>query len=93
MNPNQRIHSFTYSAREISWPQRILYALVGLVILVLGFFFLTVALVAGALIALVVIARWWWLTRKLRNAQQQDIFEGEYEVIERQQSDNDARKR
>ena len=93
MNPNHRTHSFAFAAREISWPQRILYALLGLVILVLGFFFLTVALIAGALIALVIIARWWWLTRKLRRAQRQDVFEGEYEVIERRPPDNDAHGR
>lgn len=70
-----------------NWLQRGLLALVGAAILVLGLFFLTVALVAGALIALALVARWWWLARRLRSARAQGTLEGEYEVVERSGSD------
>jgi membrane protein implicated in regulation of membrane protease activity len=71
----------------LNWLQRGLVALLSAAIFVLGFFFLTVALVAGALIALAVIVRWWWLARKLQRARAQGTLEGEYEVVERAGSD------
>ncbi|MNC89775.1 hypothetical protein D3C83_57610 [compost metagenome] len=55
--------------------------------IVIGFFFLTVALIAGALLALVVVARLWWLSRKLQRAQRRSVVEGEYEVVERSESE------
>lgn len=71
----------------LNWLQRALLALLSAAILVLGFFFLTIALVTGALIALAVIVRWWWLARKLQRARAQGTLEGEYEIVERSGSD------
>ena len=73
--------TFTIEAR--SWPARILLGIVAIAIFVLGFFFLTVALVAGAIVAVVVLARLWWLTRKVRRAQRDSVIDGEYVVVER----------
>jgi predicted lipid-binding transport protein (Tim44 family) len=64
---------------------RILFTLVALVILVLGFFFFAVALVAGALLAAVIGARLWWNMRKLRQQASADVVEGEYRVVEHMQ--------
>jgi membrane protein implicated in regulation of membrane protease activity len=75
------------TGRPLNWLQRALLALLSAAILVLGFFFLTVALVAGALIALAVIVRWWWLARRLQRARAQGTLEGEYEIVERTSSD------
>lgn len=73
--------TFTIEAR--SWPERILLGIVTVAIVVLGFFFLTVALVAGAIVAAVVLARIWWLARKMRAAQRDAAIDGEYVVVER----------
>lgn len=62
---------------------RILVTLVTAVLVVLGFFFLTVALIAGALVATVLGARLWWALRKLKRAQPAHVVvEGDYRVIE-----------
>ena len=92
------MRAYTFTARELSWPQRIFYALLGLVLLVLAFFFLTVALIAGAFLALAVIARWWWLTRKLRRderkrEERQGILEGEYRIVNGEQAGDDRHPR
>ena len=73
--------TFTIEAR--SWPERILLGIVAVAIFVLGFFFLTVALVAGAIVAAVVLVRLWWLARKVRAAQRDEAIDGEYVVVER----------
>ena len=65
-----------------SWLGRVALALLGIVIVVLGFFFFAVALVAGALLAAVIGARLWWRMRKLRQQVDADIVEGEYQVVE-----------
>jgi Flp pilus assembly protein TadB len=75
---------YTFSVRELSWPQRVLGALAALALLIVAFFFLTVALVAGVVIGLAVIARWWWLARRLRRARQDDALHGEYRVVSEQ---------
>jgi len=69
----------------LNWLERLLVFLASVFLVVLGFFFLTVALVAGALIASAVIVRWWWISRKLRRARDRDrdVLEGEYEVVNR----------
>ena len=51
-------------------------------VLVVGFFFLTVALAAGAIVALVILARLWWVTRALRRTPEHAEIEGEFAVIE-----------
>lgn len=96
MSRGNRMHGYTFTVRELSWPQRLLYALLGLVLLVLAFFFITVALVAGAFLALAVIARWWWLTRRLRREQRrrderQGVLEGEYRIVDRENAGDDHR--
>jgi hypothetical protein len=52
-------------------------------LLAVGFFFVTVALVAGAIVALVILTRLWWVSRKLRRAQEQTELHGEFTVVER----------
>ncbi len=74
----------THAANR-TWAERLLLTLVGIVILVLGFFFLTIALVAGAILAAIIGARLWWQMRKLkRAAAAHGPMEGEYVVVERE---------
>src|SRR5688572_10699043 len=82
------------------WIARILLTLATLGLVIVGFFFLTAALIAGALLALVVGVRLWWTIRKLKRAQAQGetgtasggrsgqgaSLDGEYQVIERETS-------
>jgi membrane protein implicated in regulation of membrane protease activity len=65
---------------------RVVYALACAALFVLAFFFLTVALIAGAIVALVVIGRLWWMSRKLSRTQEQTEIEGEFTVVERRES-------
>lgn len=88
-------------AQKPGWVARILLTLTTVAVLVLGFFFLTVALVVGAILALVIGARLWWTLRQLKRAQaaaggsvsgsasgpaDKQVVEGEYQVIERDTS-------
>jgi len=59
---------------------------------VLAFFFLTIALIAGAVLASVIAVRWWWISRKQPQAVDQ-TFEGEYTVIEHASIDTDVSPR
>ena len=68
--------------RAVSWPARVLYGLLFAVVLVAGFFFLTIALAAGAIVALVILTRLWWVARALRRAPEHAEIEGEFAVIE-----------
>ena len=72
------------------WIIRILVALITLTLVIVGFFFLTVALIAGALVAAVFGARLWWMMRKLKRAQADadnaNVVDGDYRVIERESS-------
>ncbi|OGA52325.1 MAG: hypothetical protein A3G24_25500 [Betaproteobacteria bacterium RIFCSPLOWO2_12_FULL_62_13] len=70
-------------SRQSTWLERVLFALGGVAVLVIGFFFLTVALVVGAFLAAAILARWWWIARKLKRQRKQEILEGEYEIVER----------
>lgn len=76
---------------------RIVLTVATLGLVIVGFFFLTVALVAGALLALVIGARLWWSIRKLKRAAAagetmggehyrggKDALDGEYQVVERE---------
>ena len=87
-----------HATQKPGWVARILLTLTTMALLVLGFFFLTVALVAGAILALVIGFRLWWSLRKLKQAQagaggsasgsapgaaDKHVVEGEYQVIER----------
>jgi hypothetical protein len=73
----------TFEARPTNWLERVLFAIGGLAVIAIGFFFVTVALIVGALLALAIVARLWWVSRKLRRARDRDVVEGEYEVVER----------
>ena len=65
-----------------------LFAVAAAGLVLVGFFFLTVALVAGAILAGVIALRWWWFVRKLKQrlqAQQGPApLEGDYSVVEPQ---------
>ncbi|HTE13907.1 MAG TPA: hypothetical protein VK642_02405 [Burkholderiales bacterium] len=71
---------------------RILLSLATVVLVIVGFFFLTAALIAGTLLALVVGVRLWWAIRKLKRAQPGSVngsrgggvLDGEYQVVERE---------
>jgi len=75
------------AAVRIEWgnrslPERILYGLLAVAVLALGFFFLVAALVAGALLAAVLLVRFWWLKRKLKRAADEEFITTEYTVVE-----------
>ncbi len=77
-----------------SWIARLLLTLTTVALVIAGFFFLTVALVAGALIALVISVRLWWVMRKIKrahadlraaaSASEKSVVDGEYQVLERE---------
>jgi len=71
--------------RSRSLPERIIYGTLLAAVLVLGFFFLVAALIAGAILAGVILARFWWLKRKLAKAAEAEFITTEYTVIEREQ--------
>jgi Zn-dependent membrane protease YugP len=62
--------------------ERILFALLGLVILIAAFFFIGIALIAGAVLACVILIRFWWLKRKLSSEAPDQVVEGEFSVVE-----------
>jgi len=70
--------------RQRSLPERILFGVAALALLVLGFFFIAAALVAGAILAAVVLLRLWWLRRRLRKAEAARYISAEYTVVERE---------
>ena len=70
--------------RHRSLLERIVYGIVLLALLVLGFFFLAAALVAGAVLAGVLLLRFWWLKRKLKKAADAEFITTEYKVVERE---------
>jgi len=47
---------------------RILLGIAAVGLVIVGFFFFTIALIAGALLALVIGVRLWWMLRKLKRA-------------------------
>jgi hypothetical protein len=76
----------TYRHAGSSWVQRALLTLVGAAVLVLAFFFITIALVAGSLLAIGVALRWWWIVRRLRAAHSAAApLEAEYTVLEHEE--------
>lgn len=62
--------------------ERIVFFALGLVVLVAAFFFIGIALIAGAILAGVILLRFWWIRRKLRQAHAESYVEGEYRVVE-----------
>ncbi len=74
------------TATRPGWVSRILLTLATLGLVIVGFFFLTAALIAGAILALVIGVRLWWTLRKLKRAGAHtggSALEGEYQVVER----------
>lgn len=64
------------------WLERIVFFALGLVVLVAAFFFIGIALIAGAILAAVFLIRWWWFKRRLQRAADDGVVEGEYTVVE-----------
>lgn len=65
------------SVQKPGWIARILLTVTTLALVIVGFFFFTVALVVGALIALVIGVRLWWTIRKIKRAQEQGQGQGD----------------
>ena len=70
--------------RSRTLPERILYWVLAVAVLMLGFFFLAAAVVAGAILAGVVLLRIWWVARKLRKAAQDEYITTEYQIVDRE---------
>jgi Flp pilus assembly protein TadB len=71
------------TSRGRHWLRTAAFALVGISLAVVAFFFIAVALVVGACLALGIAVRWWWVMRRLRaQARTAGPLEGEYAVIE-----------
>lgn len=79
-NSRFRIHVSTRPQAGLI--ERIIFFVLGLFVLVAAFFFVGIALVAGAMLAVVILLRWWWIRRKLRQAHEESFVEGEYRVVE-----------
>lgn len=73
--------------------ERIVFFALGLVVLVAAFFFIGIALIAGAILAGIILIRWWWLQRKLRRETTDTWVEGEYTVIETAITDERTEKK
>lgn len=68
---------------------RLLIGVITLTLVIVGFFFLAMALAIGAVVALVFGARLWWMLRKLKNIQaaaavaaEANVLEGDYHIVE-----------
>lgn len=75
---------------------RVLLGIAAIGVIIVGFFFFTIALVAGAILALVIGVRLWWTVRKLKRGHSQATandrgpnspLDGEYQVVERETAD------
>jgi hypothetical protein len=64
--------------------ERVVWFAGALVVLVLAFFFLAVAAVAGAVLAAVLFVRIWWIGRKVGKAGRDQVITAEYTVVERE---------
>lgn len=83
MTTGPRIH--IQMRQQAGLLERIVLSIIALMVVVAAFFFIGIAIIAGLVLAAVLATRWWWLRRKLRKAQQAeqaDIVEGEYRVVE-----------
>jgi predicted lipid-binding transport protein (Tim44 family) len=65
--------------------ERIVFGVLLVAVLVLGFFFLVAALIAGAILAAILMARLWWLRRKHAQAAQDEFITTEYHVVGHEQ--------
>ena len=82
MNSSQGPRIHVVNRPQAGLLERIVFFVLGLVVLVAAFFFIGIALIAGAILAGVILIRFWWLKRKLQRAQQDSFVEGEYTVVE-----------
>ncbi len=82
MNQQQGPRIHIRSRPQAGLLERILFFALGLVVLVAAFFFIGIALIAGAILAGVILLRFWWIKRKLERAEQESYVEGEYKVVE-----------
>ena len=69
-------------AGRVPWPARLAYGLFAALLIAAGFFFLTVALVAGATVAIFILARLWWVSRRGRRVNTPTDIEGEFTVLD-----------
>ena len=84
MNEPRTRRPLSFKIRGRNWILRGAFALIALAVFVLAFFFVTLALAAGTVLALVVAVRWWWLTRRVRAALKAAApLEGAYRVVDR----------
>lgn len=82
MDPSQGPHIRITTRPQGGLLERIVFFALGLVVLVAAFFFIGIALIAGAILAGIFVIRLWWIKRKLQRAEQESYVEGEYTVIE-----------
>ena len=64
--------------------ERIVVGVLALALLVFAFFFLAAAIVAGAVLAIAFLIRIWWLSRRIRQAEEDQYLTTEYEVVDRE---------
>lgn len=83
MNERYGPRLLNFKTQGRNWILRAVFALTAVSVFVLAFFFITLALAAGAVLAMLIAARWWWLTRRLRAALKAAApLEGAYRVVE-----------
>lgn len=82
MDQSQDPHIRINARPQAGLIERIVFFVLGLVVLVAAFFFVGIALIAGAILAAVILLRFWWIKRKLRQAHEDTYVEGEYRVVE-----------
>ncbi len=82
MNQQQGPHIHILNRPQAGLLERIVFFVLGLIVLVAAFFFVGIALIAGAILAVVILLRLWWLKRKLRDTAEDGVVEGEYRVVE-----------
>ena len=77
-------HLLTFESASRTWLTRALLIASGAIVVAIGVFFITIALVIGSVLALAIAVRWWWFTRRLREARGAAApLEGEYTILER----------
>jgi Zn-dependent membrane protease YugP len=82
MDQSQGPHIRFTSRPQAGLIERIVFFALGLMVLIAAFFFIGIALIAGAILAGVILLRFWWIKRKLRKAHEETYVEGEYRVVE-----------
>ncbi len=82
MNQQQDPRIHVINRPQAGLLERIVFFVLGLVVLVAAFFFIGIALIAGVILAGVVLLRFWWLKRKLERERKDSFVEGEFTVVE-----------